>query len=555
MKLLKILPISFLALSLSSQTIPQTINVPPLHPDPNVLFTVMHFDSPVKNQFSILYYYFVSGSVLSPGEFVQDTGSVVFKDKNWKEPIQNSTSALLIKRQVLDVTGKELSSEEHLLSLRKLDPQSNYKLYFPKNAKEPVVTNRTTLTKSIYNVQQLPNMTDEEQLVLVKFCARYIPVDPNTQAAQVDKSRQNGWTNPTIVDDFKDMKKQFKAIGDARKSMRGDLPRGEKVQTRFSVGELTYVVTKSKGTSEYLKFYLSENDLAFECLDSAKINGDVLVTSVAVAYNMKAQPVGAFTNFHYKYKDEKGEEISRQYSFVMDPEFKIHGWIHSTGKDKLNSLSPEMCWFEGNKFYVLSDNREKIFKTYAQVHEFTLGGEAKLVFPANDEEKGSEKTKYVSTFQPPVPINASQVTPVPERYVPLYALTSGGTKYFIAEGVKYNDAIKANEYLTVKIYRFESTGKLTNIDILGDYRSNRPFPLTPIVKNNQSEYFLLEYPIRVQLAISPEKAGLSQITDDRNFLIETSEGGFVKHAPNGSLMLKKQGIGNKMEILYYAGGN
>lgn len=549
MKILYALSVCLLALSLNAQDIPKNINVPPPHVDPNVGFTVLNFDSPSKDQFSILYYYFVNGSVLSAGEFVRDTGSIVFKDDQFKEVIPHSGGLVLIKRQVIDINGKEISSEEHLLALRKLDPQSTYNIYFRKDGKDPMVANRTLLTKSVYNVQQLPNMTEAEQSALFKFCAQYIPVETDKSTTQLDTRDRR---QPNIVEDFNAMKKQFKALSEVRTAMRGNLPRNEKVQTRFTIaGDLSFAITKTKGDNEYLKFYLTEDEKTFECLDSTKINGDVLVTSVAVVYNMQAQAVGAFTNFQYKFKDEKGEEISRQYSFVMDADFKIHGWIHSTGKDKLSSISPEMCWFEGNKLYVLSDNREKIFKPYAQVHEFTLGGPSKLIFPANEEDKGTEKTKYVNTFQPARPFNASQVEPVAEKYVPLYALISGGTKYFIAQGIKYNEVSKMTEYLTVKIYRFESTGKLTNISVMGDYRSNNPFPLTQISKNGQSEYFLLEYPIRVQLLIDPDKAELSQLTDERNYLVKNSDGSYIQHSANGSLMMKKQGIGNKIQLLYY----
>lgn len=552
MKLSLITTACLFAFALQAQDIPKQIPVPPPHSDPNVQFTVLNIDLPAKDQFSILYYYQVSGSLLSAGEFVQDTGLMVFKDDKWKELIPNSGGAVLIKRQIIDITGKEISTESHLLALRKLDPQATYKLYFQKNQKNPVVLNRSDITKSIYNVQDLPNMTEKEQAALVKFCAQFIPLDPDKNAANNNNDYRNKRFEPTIVDDFNEMKKQLQAIRGVRQALRGDLPRNEKVQTRFRIaGGMSFAVTLKKEPEHYLKFYLSVDDQTFDCLDSAKINGDVLVTSVAEVSDMQARSVGAFTNFHYKLKDDKGEEISRQYSFVMDAKFNIHGWIHSTGKDKLNSLSPELCWFEDNKLFVLSDNREKIFKPYAQVHQFTMGGEAKLIFPATEEEKGTEKTKYANTFQPMVQFNSGQVTPVPEKYVPLYVINSGTTRYFISEGVKYNEAIKTYEYLTVKIYRFEPSGKLTNIDVLSDYRSNKPFPLTQILKKDNNEYFLLEYPVRVQLLLNPEKIELTQLTDETNFLLQFNDDGMVQKSPFGSVILKKQSIGNKMKILFY----
>ena len=235
MKLSLITTACFFAFALQAQDIPKQIAVPPPHSDPNVQFTVLNIDLPAKDQFSILYYYQVSGSLLSAGEFVQDTGLMVFKDDKWKELIPNSGGAVLIKHQIIDITGKEVSTESHLLALRKLDPQGTYKLYFHKNQKNPVVLNRSDITKSIYNVQDLPNMTEKEQAALVKFCAQFIPVDPDKNAANNNNNDyRNKRFEPTIVDDFNEMKKQLQAIRGVRQALRGDLPRNEKVQTRFS---------------------------------------------------------------------------------------------------------------------------------------------------------------------------------------------------------------------------------------------------------------------------------------------------------------------------------
>jgi hypothetical protein len=542
---------SLFALLLNAQEIPKKIEIPPVHADPNVQFTVLHFDAPAKDQFSILYYYQVNGSVLRSGEFVRDTGGVVFKDKLWNEPIENSTGAILFKRQVVDASGKELSAEQYLLAKRALGGEGTYKLFFQKKGKDPVVTNRTEITKSVYNVMELPNMTDGEKSALVKFCSQYIPVKTDKHTGQVENPTTNRPPEKTVVDDWKSMKNQFKAIREARSALRTDMPKDEKVLTRFTIsGNRSFAITKTKGDNAWLKCYLSEDDKQFECLDSTRINGDIQITSTAVVYSTKPEAVGAFANFLYEFKDEKGEKLNRQLTVAMDADFRIGTWIHSTGKDKLNSISPELCWYDGDKLYLMSNNRDKIFKPYAQVHEFIRGGAAKILYPATDEEKGTEKFQYTKNFQPPAPMNTS-LPPVPDRHIPVQVLTRGSTRYFMSQGVKRNEAMKADEYLSMTIYRFENGTRLTNIDVLGDYRGNKPFPLEHLTTNDAGEYFLILYPIRVQLAFTPEKSEVTQLTDDRTYLVEKSDGAFIQHTPNGSMLLRKEAIGNKMTVLYY----
>ncbi|MEI6021169.1 MAG: hypothetical protein WCR21_08570, partial [Bacteroidota bacterium] len=395
------LGLMLLSFNFFAQDLPIKVTVPPVCIDPNQQFNVINFDSPDKDQFTIMYSHFIYASVIQAGEFVQDTGSTVFKDQRKNEPIYNSNQLLLIKKQRINVSGQVVFEEQWLLATRKLDSEGEYKMYFQKGYKHPMVQNRTPITLSIYNINQIQGLSGDEMAALVNLTNNMIPREVDNSVNAPAPVREN-----SIADDLKSMKKQIKSLREAGMMFRGDLPSNEKVLTRYTMApERTFVITKTKGDDCLLKFYITEDYKSYDLLDSSRINGDILLTSIATIYNNQSEAVGVFANLHYKTKNEKGEELQQQYSFAMDPEYKISGWIHSVGKNKLNSMSVEVCWYEGTKLWVLSNNREKFFKSYMQLNNFDKGKTAESVFPLTEEDKGSEKSKFAATFQPPVPFN------------------------------------------------------------------------------------------------------------------------------------------------------
>ncbi|MCC6370548.1 MAG: hypothetical protein IT236_06020 [Bacteroidia bacterium] len=549
-KIITLVAALFFILSSNAQTLPVTVDVPPLYNDPNIPFNVLNFDTPEKDKFTVFYYHIVNASVMRAGEFVSDTGYVVARDQKMREYIHGSNSLLFLKKQTFDAGGHLLNSEEWLLAQRQLDAQNEYKMYFSRSFKHPFLANRLPITMNIYNLDAVKGLSQPEMTALVELVKGMIPPPPGDVHVA---STTGGVRENTIAEDIKSIKNQFKSLRSTGLAFKGDLPSGEKVLTRYPiVSDRVFVITKTKGDSYLLKVYITADYKTFDCLDSVRVNGgDVTLTSAATIYNTNAEAVGAFANLHYKTKDEKGEDMLRQISIAMDADYKVTSWTHSVGKNKMNSLSPEVCWYEGDKLWVMSDNCERVFKTYKQLHQFVKGADAKQIFPASDEDKGSEKSHYVKNFQPETPPQSTSIGPVPDKEVPMFLTTVGETRYLITQGTKYDDALKATLYLTVTIYRIDGKGKITNEDFLSDYKGTVPLPIKRIIKNSNAEHFLLQYPVRIQMNLYEDHNDLNPLTADNTQLIEKYNREFITDGPQGSVMLKRSAMGNKYTILYY----
>jgi len=535
-----------------AQDLPLKIEVPPASTDPNVQFTMLNFEVMGKDKFSIFYYHTLYGSVLHNSEFVEDTGQVVFKDHKHKIPIPNSHIAVLLKKQIFDGSGKLLNSEEWLLAGRKMDVAGEYKIYFPKGAKHPIVANRTVIDKTIFNLDAVKGLNPVEMNTLLDLSLTMFPEDPTNND---NKFASQPNTN-TLAEDILATRKQFKSLRSTGLLFRGDLPPNESVLTRYNiVSDRTFVITKGKEKDKtkptLLKFYVTEDYKTFDCLDSARVEGEVSLTSAATIYNTNAEAIGAFANLLVKSKDEKGEDLAQQFSVAMDADYTIGTWLHSVGKNKLNSLSPEVCWYEGSKLWVMSNNREKFFKSYVQMHVFEKGKPAMSLFPLTEEEKGSEKTKFVKTYQPTPPSGIGTAPALPERYVPIYFTTAGETRYIIMQGTRFDDVSKSRQYLSVNIYRIESKGKVTNIDMLSDYKAFVPLPLPRIIKNPDAEFFLLQYPLKIQLAFYQDRSEIIPLDADNGTLVQKPDNSYLVTSPYGSALLRRTTMGTKYTLLFY----
>jgi len=533
----------------SAQELPVKVEIPPVSNDPNLQFTLLNFEVLGEDKFAVFYYHLLWGSVMHSSEFVSDTGQIVFKDPKRRTPIENSNLVVLLKKQIVDGTGKLSGSEEWLLAERLMELPGEYKLYFPKGVKHPLVSNRTVITKSIYNLDAVRGLSDAEMAALAKLARGMMPPPPTGyQAPEIPGS--------TLAEDILATKRQFKSLRATGLLFRGDLPANESVLTRYNiVSDRIFVITKPKEKDKtkptLLKFYISEDYKTFDCLDSASVNGEVSLTSAATAYNTNAEAIGAFANLLVKSKDEKGEEVTHQFSVAMDADYTIGTWSHSVGKNKLNSLAPEVCWYEGSRLWVMSNNREKFFKSYVQMHVFEKGKTAELLFPLTEEEKGSEKTKFVKTFQSTAPNGVGTAPALPERYVPIYFTTAGETRYIVMQGTRYDEAAKSRQYLSVNIYRIEGRGKVTNIDMLSDYKAYVPLPLPRLVKNPNAEFFLLQYPVKLQLAFYPDRSEISPLDGDNTVLVEKSYQQYLSTSPYGTALMRRTTLGTKYTLLFY----
>ncbi|MBC7865705.1 MAG: hypothetical protein IAF38_22210 [Bacteroidia bacterium] len=199
----------------------------------------------------------------------------------------------------------------------------------------------------------------------------------------------------------------------------------------------------------------------------------------------------------------------------------------------------------------MSNNREKFFKSYVQMHLLEKGKPAVSLFPLTEEEKGSEKSGFVKTFQPVAPSGVGTAPALPERYIPIYFSTAGETRYIIMQGTRWDEASKNRQYLSVNIYRLDGKGKVTNIDMLSDYKAFYPMPLPRIIKNPNAEFFLLQYPVKIQLAFYNDRSEISPLDVDNSALVEKPDRQYLTTTPNGSVLLRRTNMGTKYTLLFY----
>lgn len=532
--------------AVSAQDYPQQIAVPPLSSDPNQQFTVLHFDNQVKGEYSVLYYQQVGATVCRQGEFVPDTGGYVYSDKKLNDMVHGSAGVLLLKKLSFDASGKVLLDQKWILATRKFDGMGEYKLYFRRKYEHPLITNRSLLEYNIYNLDALKGLNASEMKAITELAMTFVPKEP--QQVEVQQSRPRG-----IGDDLRDMKKQLSGINQVAGGFRGDLPSGEKVLTKFTFAtERVFAVTKTKGDPFLLKFYVTPDYKKFDFIDSVRVSGDVNLVSVAPIYNTKSEPIGAFTNIHIKMKDEKGEEMTRQYSFAMDGDYKVTGWLHSLGKNKMGSMAAEFCWYEGDKLWVMSSNNERVFKPYMQLTQFVKGQPANTTFPATEEEKGTEKHIYAKTFQPEKPVGTSGVTTGNDKEEPLFITTVGESRYIITQDSRFNTTTSMREYTSINVIRVDGKGKVTNIDMMneGSVAQNK-MGIRRIIKNSNSEYYLIPFPVMLQEAFFEDKSELSPLTQDNSVLIQRWDKDYVSETPHGALILKRSSLGSKYTMLDY----
>jgi len=529
-----------------AQNLPVMIPVPAVHSDPNVNFSLLNLSALSKDRFSVVYYMTVYGSAMHGGEFVRDTGGTVYSDANFKEMVPYSNAVILVRKQVFDLNGNVLETIDWLLAQRRLNTENTVRFYFGKGMKHPVVENRVKLTQSIYDAGALSGLTPDETAVLSNFVQQYIPKSNDLGAPAASEPRPG-----TIAGDLKAMKAQFKSLKEASKVLSNDLPSGEKLLTRFPITENRIVaVTRTKGDVSEVKFYITEDYKAYHFIDSDTLMGDLTVTAAAPVYDTEALATGAMVNLHAEYKNEKGEKVAKMHTFFLNADYKLNRWEHVVGKNKLNSMSPELAWLNGNQLYVMTNNREKIFKPYAQVHRFEVGKPGEQLFPLNDEEKGSEKTKYVKNLQPEQPVQTQTMAPIPDNNKPLMFLTIGGVQYIITQGTKYNDALKSEEYLTLHIYKIDANGKLIEDNLLSDVRGNKPFGIERLITKNDAQYLLLPYNHKIQLIVTANGLELQKITDEKSNLMLQPSSNFAVTSLYGVILFKQTNQGKNF-LLYY----
>ncbi len=543
MNTLKILFLSlFISNEICAQELPQQYSVAPVSPDVNQQFAILHFEPIAKDKFSIVYLQNINASVVTGNEVMRDTGSVVYTNDQKKEMVQFSNSATLLVKQLVEANGRASTQQVWVLANRKMESAGEYRLFLPRGFKHPIINTNIPLQHTMHNLDNVKGLSRSEFEALVLHAKQMFPERVIAQN-QVYKE-------PTLADDINKTKEQFRSLRASGLTGRGDLPKEESVLTRFTMkADQSFVVTKSGKKSTLLKFYLTEDFKTFDLIDTASVEGKIDLTSVATVYDTNATVVGAVTNLLNRTKDDKGADLSQQITYGLFPDFKIYGWKHLVGKNKLNSLNPEICWFEGDKLLVLSTNNEKFFKPYYQLHQFEKNKEALLLFPKTADEQGTEKSVFAESFQPQQPVGSAP--PLAQRNIALGFKEVGGTRYIFTEGVRKDEATNTDQYLPLNILRIEADGKVTTLDMLPGYKAQVPVSIVTLGEYEDRSYYMVNYPNILQVALNREKSAVTPIVPPTEMLVSKLNGDKVVKNEFGTLLLKRSAAGTAYTLSFY----
>lgn len=532
------------ATNLFSQNLPVKIEIPAVCTDVNQQFGILNFEATDKGNYSILYYQPLNASVLIPGkEFVQDTGNIVFSDAKKKDAIDYSSNALLLVKQSVTEAGTASTEQVWVLAKRKMESADEYRLYFRHGFQHPIIKTNIPITLTVHNLDNVKGLSAKEFQALSMLVQReFLP--PTSSSLT--------YSNTTLADDITQLNSQFKALKNTGLLFKGDLPKSEDVLSRYSISsEKSMVITKTKGKEFNLKFYLTPDYQKFECVDSIKLSGDLLLYSVLNVYNQKAEISGAISQFTLKSKDEKGEDVSELLTCLLNENSEIQSWKHQSGKNKSTSLQPIVCWYnDDNDLMILNTNGEKFFKPYYQLHKFSKGKQAALLFPATEEEKSSVKFKYVKGLQAENPNGVGTVSPLPDKHIPIKFIDVNNSKYIFAEGFKRNTTTNTDEYLDMNLYRI-TADKVTGVEDFTSYTSNFPAKINTLSQNPDQAYLMLDYPFKVQLLLKENEDIISSIESQTNRLIPVYGAGVISENNFGVLLLSKTTMGAKYTLLFY----
>lgn len=535
---------------LSAQTLPLKIEVAPVSPDVNQQFGVLHFSAVEKDKFSILYYQPLNASIVASKEFLRDTGSVAYTDAKYREAVSYSDNALLLIKQTVDKNGIGTIEKIWVLAKRKMESADGYKLYFRPGFNHPVIKTNSPVTLTVYNLDNVTGLSQPERDALTLLVKReYLP-----EAA----GYQNTMQATSLADDIMKVKSDFKSLKRSGLLFKGDLPKSEDVLSRFTITkEKSMVITKAKEKSKEknklftLKFYLTSDFQTFECVDSTQLDGDISLTSVEPVYTENTEIAGASASFVLKSKDEQGNETAMVLTYLLNENNDVLYWKHSVGKNKLSSFQPKVCWYKGSDLMILGTNGEKFFKPAYQLHQFSKGKDAANLYPLTEEEKGSEKFKYVKTFQVETPVGA--ISPLADKQIPMLFYTINGTQYVITEGFKKDQNTHADQYLTLTIYRITEDNKVTNIDDLTGYINSTPAKIDFLGDNKEQAYLMLYYPNKVQLMLDKAQMTVSPLETATSRLMPLLNGDFLSRTSAGAVLMSRSVMGTKYTLLYYPG--
>lgn len=539
--------------SFAQEKKPLQLEVPEIALGENQNYQVLSYEALSADEFAIMYMQELPATVMSELEYKNPTSEGAYKEKavgGLKDFVPHSNRVLFLVRQTFDKTGAS-ATKFWVVALRELQSSVAYQMIYPQSFVHPIIADGVPVTYSLKNIDQLPGLSEREFAALVA----------------VGKQKYGFYEYPsvtyrssysTLADDLKIMKSGFKELGAMLGAGKSALPKGENLMfKREVIDNIRLAATKvSEKESVELKLYLSQSsDSEYDLLASKTYEGKTNpMFASALVYDHSLNVAGAFGWSVLKPLDKN--EASTIVVMGIDQVGEPHFWDVQSGKNGLNSFTPTFSYTGPEGIYVVSQNRDKIFKPFYQHHLLRLDGTTETLFPTSEAEVGSEKSEYLKTEQ--------AASPASTGYQPA---TTGTTKVDVPVGIferqnhRYlfetskttttTGDMKNTQFGNLSVIHIDENQKIVeHYDITENKSSDSPYPFF-LGDYSDKAYFLVNYPNQFKLVISTEAVTTETIENDTYKLITQANGEIVTMNQFGVMYITKSAIGNKRTLEFF----
>jgi hypothetical protein len=534
-------------------------DVPSIKFGENQSFNVLSYEALADGKYSIFYAQELSAGVKGEKEFFHPNNVGAFTEPKNGKYIPYSERVLLLTRQTIDAKGAS-NTDFWVLALRELSTDDQFTMFFPPNFAHPIISDKIPIKNSLKHMEQLKDLTAREYEALTLLGKeKYSFYDYPTAKVSYRRS--------TFNEDWKQLGLELKQL----KAMlgKGDLPKDEKLMFKREIVEKTrFAVMRSKEVNDSfdLKLYLSNSDDSkYELQESKKYSGSVMPNTDILVRNSNLEVSAAFGYLLHKFKDEKGEDQSKMLAIGIDDNGESQFWDVYAGKNKLSSFVPKQSWINEDGIYVLSDNAEKVFKPYNQLHLLKRDGTAKLLYPLSEQEVNSEKTESLTTIpEEPKSTNAfghsssfsgssGGYSSVGAKKNPLIINKVNGTQYLTYQNENTTTAnnVHTTTFGELVTYRIDDQQKLTTISHVTVEPSSKLVNVIPLAKYKDSQVYILEFGSKMKLVFNKEKFELVPLDSKTMRTVPMISREYISYSDAGAMLLTKTIIGNGYSVEFY----
>ncbi|MDP4663112.1 MAG: hypothetical protein NWS74_05575 [Salibacteraceae bacterium] len=534
---------------------PVKMEVPTIALGENQNFDVLNYEAIASNEFSIMYLQELPATVISDLEFYNPAYIGAFaekKDENdYRGFVNNSNRVLVLVRQTFGETGAA-ATKFWVVAVRELQSNTAYTMHYPASFIHPIIADHIPVTYSLKNVDQIPDLTEREFAALVA-------VGKQKYGFYEYPAVSYKSTYSTLADDLKAMKSGFKELKAVLGGGKMSLPKGENLLfKREVIDNIRLAATKvSDKESVELKIYISQSsDSEYELLASKTYDGKTNpMFASALVYDNDVKVSGAYgwTVLKPNDKDASSSIVIMGIDENGEPNF----WEINSGKNGLNSFTPTFSYTGKEGIYVVSLNRDKIFKPFYQHHLLKPDGTAETLFPTTEEEVGSEKSEYLKTEQkaaaPSTGYQPTSTTGVTKVDVPVGIFERNNHRYLFETSKSTTTVgdMKNTQFTDLTVVHIDENNKIVeHYDITENKSSDMPYPMF-LGDYSDKAYFLVNYPNMFKLVISDAKVETETVENDTYKLINQANGEYITFNQYGVMYITKSVIGNKTTLEFF----